>query len=104
MYSRYVVLDEDTNAYHMAQPVSPEQRAKIISAVKDEGMAIVDAAKTYSVTASTIRKWLRKQSHNAHTSSTEVQRLKQEVQELQAIIGKMVWQQETKRKGPRLGA
>lgn len=66
-------------------------------------MSIVDAAKTYSVTASTVRKWLRQQSRNAHTSSTEVQKLKQEVQELQAIIGKMVWQQETKRKGPRVG-
>lgn len=88
----------------MAQAVSPEQRAKILSSIKDEGMAIVDAAKTYSVTASTIRKWLRQQSRNAHTSSTEVQRLKQEIQELQSIIGKMVWQQETKRKGPRIGA
>lgn len=67
-------------------------------------MAIVDAAKTYSVAASTIRKWFRQQSRNGHTSSTEVQRLKQEVQELQSIIGKMVWQQETKRKGPRIGA
>lgn len=88
----------------MAQVFSPEQRAKILSSIKDEGMAIVDAAKTYSVAASTIRKWLRTQSRNAHTSSTEVQRLRQEIQELQSIIGKMVWQQETKRKGPRIGA
>jgi len=87
----------------MAQPVRPEQRAKVLSSIKDDGMAIVDAAKTYSIAASTIRKWLRQQSRNAHTSSTEVQKLKQEVQELQAIIGKMVWQQETKRKGPRVG-
>jgi len=66
-------------------------------------MSIVDAAKTYLVTVGTIRKWLRQQSRNAHTSSTEVQKLRQEVAELQSIIGKMVWQQETKRKGPRVG-
>ena len=82
----------------MSQYISPEQRAKILSAVKDEGMSIVDAAKTFSVAEKTLRKWLRKQSHNAHTSSTEVQRLKQEVEELRSIIGKMIWQQETKRK------
>lgn len=87
----------------MAQVFSPEQRAKILSSIKDEGMSIVDAAKTYLVTVGTIRKWLRQQSRNAHTSSTEVQKLRQEVAELQSIIGKMVWQQETKRKGPRVG-
>ena len=82
----------------MAQYISPEQRAKILSAIKDEGMSIVDAAKTYLVAEKTIRKWLRNQSHNAHTSSTEVQKLRQEIHELRAIIGKMVHQQENKRK------
>lgn len=82
----------------MAQYISPETRAKIISAIKDEGMSILNAAKTHSVTEKTIKKWFRHQSHNAHTSSTEVQRLRQEVLELRSIIGKMVYQQETKRK------
>jgi transposase-like protein len=82
----------------MATYISPEQRAKILSAVKDEGMSIVDAAKTFSVTEKTIQKWMRQQSRNAHTSSTEVQRLREQVDELMAIIGKMVYQQETKRK------
>lgn len=74
----------------MATYVSPEQRAKILSAVKDEGMSIIDAAKTFLVTEDTIRKWMRKQTKNGHTSSTEVQRLKQENQDLKAIIGEMV--------------
>jgi transposase len=74
----------------MATYVSPEQRAKILSAVKDEGMSIIDAAKTFLVTEDTIRKWMRKQTKNSHTSSTEVQRLKQENQDLKAIIGEMV--------------
>ncbi len=74
----------------MATHVSPEQRAKILSAIKDEGMSIIDAAKTFLVTEDTIKKWMRKQSRNGHTSSTEVQRLKQENQELKTIIGEMV--------------
>jgi transposase-like protein len=74
----------------MAIHVTPEQKAKILSAIKDEGMSIVDAAKTFLVTEETIKKWLRKQSRNGHTSSTEVQKLRQENQDLKAIIGEMV--------------
>ncbi len=51
----------------MATYVTPEQRAKILSAIKDEGMSIVDAAKTFLVTEDTIKKWMRKQSRNGHT-------------------------------------
>lgn len=82
----------------MSQFISPEQRAKVVSSIKEGGMSIKDASKTYSVAEKTVRKWLRSQSRNGHTSSTEVQRLRQEVQELRAIIGKIVWQQETKKK------
>jgi transposase-like protein len=74
----------------MAIHVTPEQKARILSAIKDEGMSIVDAAKTFLVTEETIKKWLRKQSRNGHTSSTEVQKLRQENQDLKAIIGEMV--------------
>jgi len=87
----------------MATFISPEQRAKILSAIKDEGMSIIDAAKTFQVTEDTIKKWMRKQTKNSHTSSTEVQRLKQENQDLKAIIGEMVLHQK-KKKGPFLGA
>lgn len=82
----------------MSQYISPEQRAKVISSIKEEGMSIKDVSKTYGVSEKTVRTWLRRQSRNAHTSSTEVQRLRQEIQELRAIIGKIVYQQETKKK------
>ncbi len=88
----------------MAQYISSEQRAKIISAVKDEGMSITDAAKTFLVVEQTIRRWLRKQTKNAHTSSTEMQRVKQENQMLKEIIGEMVLHQKTKRKSAFPGA
>lgn len=82
----------------MATYLTPEQRAKILSAIKDEGMSIPDAAKTFMITEKTVRAWMRKQPRNGHTSSTEVQRLKQENQELKAIIGEMVLHQKLKRK------
>jgi len=85
----------------MATYINPEQRAKILSSIKDEGMSIPDAAKTFLITEDTIRKWMRKQTRNGHTSSTEVQRLKQENQELKAIIGEMVLHQK-KKKSPFL--
>jgi transposase len=81
----------------MSQHISPEQRAKILSAIKDEGMSIVDAAKTFVITEDTIKKWMRKQTRNGHTSSTEVQRLKQENQDLKTIIGEMVLHQKKKK-------
>jgi transposase-like protein len=88
----------------MAQYISPEQRAKILSAIKDEGMPIVDAAKTYLVTEKTIRGWMRKQSRNSHTSSTEVQRLKQENALLKEVIGEMILHQKMKKKASFLSA
>jgi transposase len=81
----------------MATYVNAEQRAKILSSIKDEGMSIVDAAKTFLITEDTIKKWLRRQTKNSHTSSTEVQRLKQQVNELRLIIGKMIEHQEKKK-------
>ena len=86
----------------MATHVSAKQRAKILSAVKDDGMSIIDAAKTFLVTEDTIKKWMRKQTKNGHTSSTEVQRLKQENQDLKLIIGEIILHQK-KKKSPFLG-
>ncbi len=88
----------------MAQYISPEQRAKILSSVKDEGMAIVDAAKTFSVSVKTIRKWMRKQTKNAHTSSTEVERLKRENQALKELVGDIVLRHKLNKKSPLFGA
>ncbi len=88
----------------MAQHITPEQRAKVLSSIKDDGMSIPDAAKTYSVHEDTVRKWLRKQTRNSHTSSTEVQRLRQENQELKAIIGEMILHQKMKKKSSFLSS
>lgn len=81
----------------MATYVSPEQRAKILSSIKDDGMSITDAAKTFLITEDTIRKWMRKQTANSHTSSTEVQRLKQENQDLKILLGELMLQHKKKK-------
>lgn len=88
---------------HMAQYISPEQRAKIISSIKDEGMGITDAAKTFQVSEKTVRKWVRKQPRNAHTSSTEVDRLKKENQALKELIGDIVLRHKLNKKSPLFG-
>ena len=88
----------------MATYISPEQRAKILSAIKNEGMSIPDASKTFMITEGTIKKWIRKQTKNAHTSSTELAKLRQENIELKAIIGEMVLNQRNKKKNTFLGS
>ena len=89
---------------YMGQYISPETRAKIIAAIKDEGMDLIDAATTYSVSDKTIRKWLRKQTRNSHTSSTEVERLKRENQALKELIGDIVLRHKLNKKSPLFGA
>ena len=76
----------------------------LISAVKDDGMSIPDAAKTFLIREETIKKWLRKQTKNTHTSSTEVTRLNQENVELKAIIGEMILREKTKKRGSFLSS
>ena len=88
----------------MAQTISAEQRAAILSAIKNEGMSVPDAAKTFLVAEKTIRTWIRKQPKNGHTSSTAFLRVQQENQELKAIIGEMILHQKMKKKNSFLDA
>lgn len=88
----------------MSQYISQEQRAKIVSSIKNDGMSIADAAKTYLIAEKTIRKWLRSKSNNSHTSSTEVQKLKEENRALKELIGDIVLKHRLNRKSPLLGS
>jgi len=78
--------------------LNPEIRAKIISAIKDDGMPIAEAAKTYNFKEDTIRKWLRSSIDNAHTSSSELYRLRKENQLLKEIIGSLMLEREASKK------
>ena len=86
----------------MAQYISSEKRENILSAVKDEGMGIVNTAKKHNVSEKTIRKWLRKQTKNEHTSAAEVEKLKRENQALKIMLGEVALNQQLKRKSPLL--
>lgn len=88
----------------MAQYISPEKKTTIVSAVKDEGMGIVSAAQKYGVAEKTIRRWLRKQTKNEHTSVAEVEKLKRENQTLKVLLGEVVLNQQLKRKSTLLTA
>ena len=79
-------------------PLTPELRAKIISSIKDDGMSIEEAAKTYNFHESTLRKWLRSTVDNAHTSSGELARLRRENSVLKEIIGSFVLEREATKK------
>ena len=88
----------------MGQFISQQKKASILSAVKDEGMGIVNAAKKYNVSTKTIGKWLRSQTKNEHTSAAEVEKLKRENQTLKVLLGEVVLNQQMKRKSTLLGS
>lgn len=88
----------------MSQFISPEKKEAILSAVKDDGVGIVNAAKKHNVSEKTVRKWLRQQTKNEHTSATEVERLKRENQTLKVMLGEVALNQQLKRKAPLIDA
>ena len=82
----------------METKITPEIRAKILSSIKDDGLAISEASKTYNITEETIKKWLRSTLDNAQTSSSEYLRLKRENQLLKEIIGNLFLERESAKK------
>lgn len=89
---------------HMGQFISSQKKATILSAVKDEGMGIINAAKKYQVSTKTIHRWLHQQTKNEHTSTAEVERLKRENQTLKVLLGEVVLNQQLKRKNTLLSS
>lgn len=81
----------------MSTPTSPEIRAKILSAIKDDGASIAEAAQTYNLHHDTIRRWLRGTADNASTSTGELARLRRENSVLKEIIGTLMLERETKK-------
>lgn len=82
----------------MSNPITPELRAKILSAIKDDGISIVEAAKNYNFTEDTIKKWLRGSANNGYSSSYELQRLRKENQVLKEVIGTLLLEKEMQKK------
>lgn len=82
----------------MSNQLTPELRAQILSSIKDDGLQIAEAAKTYNFTEDTIRRWLRQSADNAASAPGELQRLRRENQTLKEIIGAFVLERESAKK------
>lgn len=78
----------------MSQPVTPEVRQEILTAVKG-GLPVVDAATKYTIAESTIRKWMREISNTARTSSNELVKTRKRVQFLEQVILDLVLEQKS---------
>lgn len=74
----------------MASPIPQEVKAKILSSIEDDGVSIAEASTTYNVTEETLRKWLRATIDNGGSSTSEIQRLRRENQQLKEIIGHLL--------------
>lgn len=69
----------------MPTPVAPELRSQILASIKD-GITIDQAAEANHLTPRTIAKWMRKATNNSHTSATELQKAKKEIEFLRSVI------------------
>jgi len=78
----------------MSTPVTPEVRSQILTAVKG-GMPISEAATTYTIAESTIRKWVRELSNTARSSSNELYKARKRVQFLEQVILDLVLEQKS---------
>lgn len=70
----------------MPEPLTPERRVEIMAAMKERGLSANQAASEFHVGASTIRNWIKKKVDNAHSSSSEMIRLRRENQLLKEIV------------------
>lgn len=77
-----------------------ETRDKILLAIKDEGLSVADAAKTYGVSQGTIYGWMGSVARNGHTSALEFQKLKKENEMLKMLIGALTLENEKVKKNP----
>lgn len=77
---------------------SPEVRAQILSAIKDDGVTVPEAAKAHNVSEDAVYKWLKIKADNAHTSSSELARLRRENSTLREIIGNLMLERELAKK------
>ena len=68
--------------------ISKEAKEQIINRIKNEGVAVPQAARDAGIANSTIYEWLGKTAQGQQ-SSTEVLRLKRELQGTYELLGKL---------------
>ena len=82
----------------MSQPIPVEKKAEILAAIKENGVPIAEAASTFGIGKSTIKKWIRKKVDNVHSSAGELLRLRRENQLLKEIVASFVVEKELAKK------
>lgn len=78
----------------MSLPTSPEVRSQIIASIK-AGTPLAEAAAAHGVTASTVRKWMKKLSGSGTSTTSEVQRLKKRIEFLEQVVLDLVLEQKS---------
>jgi transposase-like protein len=78
--------------------ISRETKDKVLSAIKDEGLSVADAAAKFGVKPQTVYGWIGAQAKNGHTSALEFQKLKKENEMLKMLIGALTLENEKVKK------
>lgn len=86
----------------MSDPITPERRAEILAAMKDRGLTTTMAAAEFHVAQSTIRKWIKRKVDNAHSSTTEIQRLRKENLLLKELVANFMLEKAVGEKNERV--
>lgn len=82
----------------MSTPTPIEKKEEILELIKSSGCTIKQAAELGEVSEKTIRSWIRKKANNAHSSTTEMQRVKKENAFLKEIVVGMLLDKELVKK------
>lgn len=68
--------------------IAPEVKEQIISRIKNDGVAVVEAAKQHGVSEQTVYNWLGRKAQGV-PSVLELAKLKRENEELLRLVGKI---------------
>jgi transposase-like protein len=69
--------------------IVPEVKEQILKRIKDEGVAVNQAAQEHGIHESTIYNWLTKNATSHHPSWVEIAKLKKDNQMLLAMVGEL---------------
>lgn len=84
----------------MPYQISKETKESVLSAIKNDGCSVVDAAAKFNVKPQTIYGWMGAEARNGHTSALEFQKLRKENEMLKMLIGALTLENEKVKKNP----
>lgn len=87
----------------MGKVVPQEKREEILKLIKEEGCTIREASQLGEVSEKTIRGWIKRKTNNAHSSTSELQKIKKENTFLKEILVGMLLEKESAKKNSGSG-